>query len=613
MSDNQSTSILPWIISLVLLITAITGWFFYYKSDTALSKNEMQSKRLQTRYDNKVKELYRAWDDLQKSKNEQFAVLDKSQSCEAEKKQLSAENQNLNSNIKNIQQNHQTCKNQQQQQAQEVAEKDKQLLQLKEQLQEQLLQSETLAAEKTTELEELNQQLNNLHKQISDYDKQNEVHAQNLSTKETELVQSIEKFEQQLVINAEQTTLLAATQKQITELEQQSSTTSQNLTSLESKYNELAAQQIQTNLARQQLDACNITLNKNTHMLEELADLKKLKEQLIPALGACRFELKDIKQQLKLSQQQLQDEQNKNKQRQEQNSTQQKQAKILQGQVDKCQQTSQQNQKSLKECQAQQLEQANIVEKNTNVEIATLQKKLLQSNTTLKDIQSKNTSLNVEVNQLKANLNQLRVKQENQFKTLNNCTSDNNNYQQQLDAKQQQIIQFKDGQKKEQQCQELLQQEKKETSMLDQQFKDLSSEKQSQDIRHTQLLAEKEQLEKKTLKLQDIAEKLQVEQLQIHRQLQDKVQGNLQLSGQLQAIEAQQQLTLEKEQEELSRLTELLKDEIDANFVTIKQDTKDSSIRIKITNNLIFNLGDTHISMRRLAARPFFVLPSAMG
>jgi len=590
---------MPWLISVILFLTTITGWFFYYQKASDVTRSEGQNKRLQSRYDNKVAELYTAWDDLQKSKNEQYQLADKSQSCENDKAQLSLQIGTANDSAKSFQKQFQNCQKKQQSDAEKLAVVNETMAQIK----AQIAEKESLFSSRMSEFEKLKGLQNDLENQQNLYN-------QSILEKDQSIEQLTEALELHKKSNIEQIKHVENLQAQYKDLDSKYQQALNDYKLLESKHNELAAQQIQTNLIKQQLDACNIKQSKNVHMLDELNDLKKLKEKLIPAVGQCRF---DLKQQQIQSEEKIQVLEKQLVQRQKQVEI----TQFSQKQLETCQAELKQNKTLVADCKKNILDEKKRLKADTEDKVSKLQQDIqaltLEKNNLLNNnvdaniistLKTENNLLNSQIKKLQSQYDALIIKQGSQAESLNACLTDKKNWSKQLnqqkDTSAQQMTQLQnqlESQEKQlKQCQDDLQQQQNKLSEFDKHEKELKNQIANISTKNHQQTMTIARLKLQQSKLQSNINEIKSEQHQTTQQLQSTKQDKDQLSEKLQAIKQQELEKQAKEQQEFDKLKALLKDEIKANFVSIKRDKKDSSIRIKITNNLIFKLGDSHIS-----------------
>jgi len=577
MADNQSPSIVPWILTVIFLLTTITGWFFYYQKDSEFTRSQSQLKRTQQRYDSKVDELYVAWDDLQKSKNEQFQLSDKNQSCETEKEKLAKDLQQTTNSSNNLQSDFKICLQKQQANDNKMATIDQAMSQIK----SQMAKKEQNYAKQIAELDKLKELQEEFEQGQSKYQ-------QTLTEQATTIEQLNVQITQQNVELEKKNTEIGQITTSHSDLEKKNHEISNNFKNLESQFNELAAQKIQVNLLKQQLDACKIKTGQSQRKLEELADLRKLREQLVPALGQCKFDLQDskkniaqLKQQFEVLNVQLKQEKTKQQTVFDKNSNTSRGLSLCQ---DKLKQTEEEK----SECEKNNSEKINQLNSKSKDKVKTLQENLDNKN-------KENTILSLQIKSLQEQLQKQQTKSsqcQGEQQKIKQKLSDINNNKEQLS---QEIENLK---KQNLKCQDSLEQELKNTSQLKTNATKLNQ--QIAVLNDDKLQLDNDLTTQRSLfnQLQDKLSHLKESQNQTSQQLLMVKQDKSQLSAQLTAIEQEKQMQLKKEQEQLEKLKELLKEEIEAKFVTIKKVEKDSSIRIKITNNLIFNLGDTHISRK---------------
>lgn len=78
---SSQSSLFLWLICLLLLLSSISGWYFYLQADGNLKKTQIQKQRVQKQYRQKSDELYESWDKIQNYQNKNYQLSDQLKEC----------------------------------------------------------------------------------------------------------------------------------------------------------------------------------------------------------------------------------------------------------------------------------------------------------------------------------------------------------------------------------------------------------------------------------------------------------------------------------------------------------------------------------------------------
>ena len=117
-TQAHSSSSIAWIISLILLLTSLSGWYFYLQADNDYKKSQKQKQRIQKQYSQKADELYESWNEVQQKQDKNYQLIMQVDECKLEMTQLrkmpgqkSQENSELSSCKKLLNKAHSDLKN----------------------------------------------------------------------------------------------------------------------------------------------------------------------------------------------------------------------------------------------------------------------------------------------------------------------------------------------------------------------------------------------------------------------------------------------------------------------------------------------------------------------
>ena len=83
-TQTNSSSSIAWIISLILLLSSLSGWYFYLQADNDYKKSQKQKQRIQKQYSQKADELYESWDKVQQKQDKNYQLMMKVDKCKLE-------------------------------------------------------------------------------------------------------------------------------------------------------------------------------------------------------------------------------------------------------------------------------------------------------------------------------------------------------------------------------------------------------------------------------------------------------------------------------------------------------------------------------------------------
>ncbi len=595
-SLKQSGSMLLSVMSALLLLAAVWGWFQSFSHRSTLETTQKLNRQIEERLQQKADEHYVLLDkyqsQLEKSRNLQVSLDACVKEKTAREQQYQKKVGTLESLVHELQTKQQktlqSCRQGFEQQIKQLNDTIGQLNEQKQQLQQRLeleQENNTRVKQLELELQQKNQQLSSLHNQLKE-----------LQQHRDELQEQVQQFEAQIQEQTQNQKLQAASR----------------LTQLETQY-QLKMQQKEQQIAalKQSLEAARESGEKNARAYQQLVQEQQLQQQQIQQQQQRIDELTEentsLKQELqnkdKITRQMMQEKVDKDvlEQYQQQIATLRDKQKII---LDKLKFSE----KDLSQ-KNRQIDHLQYVIKEKSEQNTRLQEELGSKTKALQQCQLRVTKLKQENqnNQSKLLASEKAFadfKQQLAAEQAKKASSQKNNQLQQqkkLQQMQQQLEQLKARVKQfieeKSALQELLQKKQLQAQLdqvdLNSEIKQLQAQLEKKEYRIQQYKLQKLELENQLSETTEQLQQCHKQNTALDKDLGKAQAGNRHLRQELKRTERQ----LQKEQQEFELLKSKLKKEIETQRVSITR-LRDASTKIKLNHDLMFAPGQTYISKK---------------